>query len=173
MKIILRQHQAINTGSTTTPNNPWRTSENKGTWDLVSKHNAWYKNNDGSYVRYGSYSASVRRIFDLRKSAMRTYWANHAYHAARGNGSTQFDGIFADNWLRSNGPDSTGWRKGANEAARLLKSRWSGDKILVGNGLYSPDYNARDFGMIEDYSSNMRMGFLFYQMILQKPISLP
>ena len=139
--------------------NPWRTSQNRSTWDLVNDKNAWYRNNDGSFVQYGSYNVSQRRIFDLRKADMRTYWAGHAYHSAAGNGTTQFDGIFADNWLRSNGPDSTGWRRGANQAGALLKSRWNGDKILVGNGLYSSDYNSRDFGMIEDYSGNMRWDF--------------
>ena len=139
--------------------NPWRTSQNISTWDIVNAHNGWYRNSDGGYVQYGSYSTSQRRIFDQRISQMREYWAAHAYHSAEGSGTTQLDGIFADNWLRSNGSDSTGWRKGVNQAAILLKSKWNGDKILVGNGLYSSDYNARDFGMIEDYSGNMRWDF--------------
>jgi hypothetical protein len=137
------------------PDNPWRTPANTCTWNLVSAHNAWYATNGTNYVPYPGYSTSQRRVFDQRIPAMQAYWAGHAYGACLGDGVNQFDGVFADNWLRSIGPDSSGWMTGVNSAGALLKSRWADDKILVGNGLESSYYNARDFGMIEDYSGNM------------------
>ena len=134
--------------------NPWKTSSNRGTWDIVSDNNAWYRNNDNSYVAYTHYSTSQRRLFDHRKPDMRTYWANHANEA-----SQQFDGIFADNWMRSIGPDSNGWTSGVNQAGGLLKGLWGSDKILVGNGFYLGQYNTRDFGMLEDWSGNWKWDF--------------
>ncbi|MDD3150205.1 MAG: putative glycoside hydrolase, partial [Candidatus Gastranaerophilales bacterium] len=129
--------------------NPWATSSNKGTWDLMGEHNGWYKTSSGGYVQYTHYSTSQRRIFDHRNADVRAYWAGHAHNAAK-----NFDGIFADNWLRSCGSDSSGWRKGVNQAGAALKSKWGSSKILIGNGFYSSDYNARDFGMLEDWTGN-------------------
>ena len=120
--------------------------KNIGTWDYMNNHNYWLVNGSG-FVAYPGYSSSQRRFWDSRKIEVQDYWARHA----KGIADQGFDGIFADNWLRSGfeSPDREGVQRGWNEMGRKFK-QLAPNKILIGN---SPPYNlftTRDVCMLED-----------------------
>lgn len=131
------------------PNDCWMKpdGENIATWDYMDKHNYWLRKSDGSITSYPGYNNSQRRFWDSRRTEVQDYWAKHA----KGITDQGFDGIFADNWLRSqiDHPDASNVQKGYNTIGAKYK-QLAPDKILIGNSPPSSVYTTRDVLMLED-----------------------
>jgi len=121
--------------------------ENIGTWDYMSKHNYWLRKSDGTITSYPGYTNSSRRFWDSRRQEVRDYWVAHA----KGVVSQGFDGVFADNWLRTqiDHPDAANVKKGYNEIGRMYRESMP-DKILIGNSPPDSTYTTRHVCMLED-----------------------
>lgn len=121
--------------------------KNIGTWDYMNNHNLWLHASDGSIVTYPGYTSSQRRMWDSRNQAVQEYWAQHA----KGITDQGFDGIFADNWLRTGfgGTDRVGVQQGWNATGARFK-QLAPNKILVGNSPPFGVFTNRDVCMLED-----------------------
>jgi len=123
--------------------------QNIGTWDYMTNHDYWLSDTNNEIVTYpwGGYTNAQRRFWDSRISEVQEYWANHAI----GITMQGFDGIFADNWLRSGvqNVDLPAIQNGWNTTGQKYKDLMP-DKVLIGNSpAYSP-FTSRDICMLED-----------------------
>jgi hypothetical protein len=121
--------------------------QNIATWDYMEKNNYWLRKSDGTITSYPGYTNSQRRFWDARKVEVQDYWSQHA----KGVVDCGFDGIFADNWLRSqvDHPDATNVKIGYNTMGGKFK-QLAPDKILIGNSPPDSTYTTRDILMLED-----------------------
>ncbi len=136
---------------------------NIGSWDYCNDGSAsgnglgkdlWLRSSTNEILYYYSGANTTRPLFNMRDADMQEYWAQHAWGVVQQG----FDGIFADNWLRTQGTGDLYKLSGAEFAD--LQAGWNlagsrlkelmGNKILIGNSPAHPTFTARDSVMLED-----------------------
>lgn len=128
--------------------------QNFGTWDYCHQNNLFLMK-DGQYIHYYGGTDSRRPYFDSTKALWQQYYTDHV----KGIVDSGFDGIFSDNWERSQShgdlymltkSEFTNLQKGYNTIGGMIQQILGDDKILIGNSPADKAFTTRDMCMLED-----------------------
>lgn len=119
----------------------------------LAKNQAYLRDDAGNPIYpYQKTSGTKRLAADSMKTIWQDYYANHAKRMTDGG----MDGIFSDNWFRSN---AQSWNINPTRFSQIMqgwetigqktKTAMGSGKILIGNSPAWSLYQARDMAMIE------------------------
>ena len=138
-------------------------------WDWSQTY-TWMKDNKAFlYDDNGKVLNTYYNVHRFAGDPLKIIWQDYFANRAASIASSGMDGIFSDNWFRTNAQNwainsarfasiQSGWET----IGQKVKSKMGSGKILFANGLAYPTYQARDVSMIEMRNAPNATAFNYY-----------